>query len=265
MKLRGRVIVVTGAAGGIGGGIARALAAEGATLILADRDGPGAARLSEALRAGGGVAESVEVDVTDRGQVVGLIDRVVARHGRIDQLWNNAGIVQVGPLLEISAEEWRRVFAVNVDGALFGTQAAVGHMLRQDPDPEFGYRGKIVNTSSGAADVGRPMLAAYGASKAALNHLTKSTAAAFADRGICATILYPGNVYEGMWKNIAPRWAEFEGVPAEEVARRRAEETVRGRFQTPDELGEVARFIALSRGMALSGKIVVAEPTVRPA
>lgn len=260
MTLAGRVIVLTGAAGGI----ARALAAEGATLVLADRDGPGAVRLADALRARGGRAEPAVVDVTDRAQVFALVDDVVARYGRIDQLWNNAGVVQVGPLLEISAQEWRRVFAVDVEGALFGTQAAIRHMLRQEPDPDFGYRGKIVNTSSGAADVGRPMLAAYGASKAALNHLTKSTAA-FAEQGICATILYPGNVYEGMWKEIAPRWAEYEGVSAEEVARRRAAETVRGRFQTPEELGAVARFIALSRGLALSGKIVVAEPSVRPA
>ena len=106
------------------------------------------------------------------------------------------------------------------------------------------------------------MLAAYGASKAALNHLTKSLAAAFGDQGLCATLLYPGNVYEGMWRTIAPRWAAYEGIPAETMAARRAAETPTGRFQTPDEVGQIARFVACSPGLALNGKIVYSEPTV---
>lgn len=260
-RLAGRVIVVTGAAGGIGRGIAHALGREQARLVLVDND-EGAERVAAEVRDGGGQAESLTLDVTDRAAALGAVEGIVERHGRLDQLWNNAGLVQVGPLLDISAEEWRRIFAVNVEGAFFMTQAALRSMLRQPVDPDFGYRGKIVNSSSSAAERGRPMLAAYGASKAALNHLTKSVVAAHGADGICATILYPGSVYEGMWQHIDRVWSALEGSPAGEIARQRMAETPTGRFQTPAEVGEIARYIALSRGMALSGKIVAAEPGV---
>ena len=132
-------------------------------------------------------------------------------------MWNNAGIVQVGSLLDVSPEEWRRVFAVNVEGALFGTQAALRQMLDQPLDPTFERRGLIVNTSSGAADRGRPMLPAYGASKAAMTHLMKWTAASYGERGICAVALYPSSIFEGMWKVIDPLWGELEGLPPGEM------------------------------------------------
>jgi meso-butanediol dehydrogenase / (S,S)-butanediol dehydrogenase / diacetyl reductase len=265
VTLDGRVIVLTGAAGGVGGGIARALAPLGPRLVLADRDAEGARRLADEARAAGGTAEAAELDVTDREAFAALIDGVVARHGRIDQLWNNAGLVQIGSLLDVTPEEWRRVFAVNVEGALFGTQAALRHMLEQPVDPELGVRGKIVNVSSGAAQKGRPMLPAYGASKAALNHLTKTTAAAYGERGICAVIFNPTSVMEGMWKDIDARWGGLEGLPPGEMARRRSSESLRGRFQTPEEVGEVAALVARRPGLDLNGKIVVTDATIQDA
>jgi NAD(P)-dependent dehydrogenase (short-subunit alcohol dehydrogenase family) len=262
VRLKDRVVVITGAAGAIGGGIARALGAEGARLVLIDIAAERLERTAQALRDAGAAAEALPLDITDRVAVCAAMGEVAERHGQLDQLWNNAGVVQVGPLLEIDAEEWRRVFAVNVEGALYCTQAALRHMLDRPPDPDFGYRGKIVNVSSGAADRGRPMLAAYGASKAALNHLTKSVAAAFGERGICAASLYPGSVYEGMWQQIDRVWSALEGLPPGEMGRRRAANTPTGRFQTPDELGRIARYIALAPGLALNGKIVYSEPAV---
>src|SRR3954451_6740868 len=121
--LEGQVCIVTGGAGGIGAGLCRALMGHGATVIVVDIDGQAADRLAQELRDGGGAAESRRVDVTSPAEVSALVQDAVHRHGRLDQLWNNAGIVQVGPLLDVSPEEWRRVFAVNVEGALFGTQA----------------------------------------------------------------------------------------------------------------------------------------------
>ena len=261
-RLSGRVVLITGAGGGIGGGIARALAAEGARLELVDINADASERAAEAIRASGGVADSRRLDVTDREAFAACVDDIVARHGRLDQLWNNAGLVQVGPLLDISAEEWRRIFAVNCDGVFYGTQAACRRMQDQSIDPDFGYRGKIVNVSSGAAENGRPMLAAYGATKAAVNHITKSAAAVFEERGICATILYPGDVYEGMWQHIDRVWSDFDGVPAGSHAAKRASENPLGKLQTPDELGVIARWIALQPGMSLSARITRATPGV---
>jgi NAD(P)-dependent dehydrogenase (short-subunit alcohol dehydrogenase family) len=239
------------------------LASNGATVVVVDIDGEGAERVASELAAAGGNAEARRVDVTRSQEVSALVADVARRHGKLDQLWNNAGIVQVGSLLDVSPEEWRRVFAVNVDGALFGTQAALRQMLDQPIDPTFQRRGLIVNTSSGAADRGRPMLPAYGASKAAMTHLMKSTAASYGERGICAVALYPSSIFEGMWKTIDPLWGELEGLPPGEMGRRRTSESLPGRYETPDEVAAIALRIAVRTGLAYNGKIVVTTPTVR--
>lgn len=261
--LAGQVAIVTGGAGGIGTGLCRQLAAAGATVVVADLDGAGAERVSREIQAHGGTAEPFALDVTDPRAVSEAVEAVVRRHGRLDQLWNNAGIVQVGSLLDVTPEEWRRVFAVNVEGALYGTQAALRQMLQQPLDPVFERRGLIVNVSSGAADRGRPMLPAYGASKAAMTHLMKTTAAAFGEQGICAVALYPSSIYEGMWKVIDVRWGALEGLPPGEMGRRRTAETMLGRYETPEEVATIALRVAVRKGQALNGKIVVTTPTVR--
>lgn len=262
-RLHGQVAIVTGGAGGIGTGLCRILAAAGAIVVVADLDGEGAARVSRELEAHGGAAESAPLDVTRPDQVTALVQDVVKRHGRLDQYWNNAGVVQVGALMDVTPDEWRRVFAVNVDGALFGTQAALRQMLQQPLDPVFERRGLIVNVSSGAADRGRPMLPAYGASKAALTHLTKSTAAGYGDQGICAVALYPSSIYEGMWKEIDVRWGALEGLPPGEMGRRRTSESLLGRYETPEEVASIALRVATRPGLGLNGRIVVTTPTVR--
>jgi D-sorbitol dehydrogenase (acceptor) len=264
-ELDGQVAIVTGGAGGIGAGLCRALALAGATVVVADRDDEGARRVCEAIRADGHQADAVRVDVASPREVEAMVRGVVARHGTLDQMWNNAGIVQVGSLLDVSPDEWRRVFAVNVEGALFGTQSALRQMLDQPVDPMFQRRGLIVNTSSGAADRGRPMLPAYGASKAAMTHLTKSTAAAYGERDICAVALYPSSIYEGMWKEIDAVWGELEGLPPGEMGRRRTSESLLGRYEGPDEVAAIALRVATRKGLVLNGKIVVTTPTVRDA
>jgi D-sorbitol dehydrogenase (acceptor) len=262
-ELKGQVCIVTGGAGGIGGGLCRALAAFGATVVVVDIDGDAADRMADELRSTGASAVAQRIDVTSPREVRELVEDMVSDYGKIDQMWNNAGIVQVGSLLDVSPEEWRRVFAVNVEGALFGTQAALRVMLDQPIDPTFQRRGLIVNTSSGAADRGRPMLPAYGASKAAMTHLMKSTAASYGERGICATALYPSSIFEGMWKVIDPLWGELEGLPPGEMGRRRTSESLLGRYETPEEVAAVAMRIATKPGLAYNGKIVVTTPSVR--
>jgi meso-butanediol dehydrogenase/(S,S)-butanediol dehydrogenase/diacetyl reductase len=136
-------------------------------------------------------------------------------------------------------------------------------MLKQPLDLLFQRRGLIVNVSSGAADRGRPMLPAYGASKAAMTHLMKSTAASYGESGISAVALYPSSIYEGMWKEIDVKWGALEGLPPGEMGRRRTSESLLGRYETPEEVAAVAIRIALRPGLAYNGKIVVTTPTVR--
>ncbi|MCC7371497.1 MAG: SDR family oxidoreductase [Chloroflexi bacterium] len=262
-QLQGQIAIVTGGSGGIGTALCKTLAASGATVVVVDIDGAGAARVADEIRAAGGTAEGRRLDVTNPAEVTALVQDVAATYGRLDQLWNNAGIVTIGPLIDISPEDWRRVFAVNVEGALFGTQAALRQMLGQEPHPVARRKGLIVNVSSGAADRGRPMLPAYGASKAAMTHLMKTTAAAYGEQGICATAIYPSSIFEGMWKQIDPEWGAYEGLPPGEMGRRRMSESLLGRYEKPEEVAAIALRIAERTGLAMNGKIVITTPTVR--
>lgn len=262
-ELDGQIVIVTGGSGGIGTALCKTFAASGATVVVVDIDGDGAARVAEEIRAAGGAAEGRRLDVTSPTEVTALVQSVAATYGRLDQMWNNAGIVTIGPLIDISPEDWRRVFAVNVEGALFGTQAALRQMLGQELHRVAQRKGLIVNVSSGAADRGRPMLPAYGASKAAMTHLMKTTAAAYGDQGICATAIYPSSIFEGMWKQIDPEWGAFEGLPPGELGRRRTSESLLGRYEKPEEVAAIALRIAVRTGLTLNGKIIVTTPSTR--
>jgi len=176
MRLVDQVAVVTGAGKGIGQAIAYAFAAEGARVVVADVDADAASATAAAIASSGGQALAVPTDVTSPESQDALFARVRNTFGTVDILVNNAGVFHVAPLLDFPLEAWRRGFAVNLDGALLATQRAGRMMQAQDPHPVTGCRGKILNISSGASEVGRPFLPAYGASKAALNHLSKTSA-----------------------------------------------------------------------------------------
>jgi NAD(P)-dependent dehydrogenase (short-subunit alcohol dehydrogenase family) len=154
------------------------------------------------------------------------------------------------------------VFAVNLDGALLATQRAGRMMQAQDPHPATGCRGKILNISSGAAERGRPYLPAYGASKAALNHLSKSTAVVLGPRAIATTVLYPTSVREGMFGPIADQMAEFEGMSPDDFSAQRAAGSPLERLQKPGEVAVIAVWVAAHAGMSLNGQLVHTEAHV---
>jgi NAD(P)-dependent dehydrogenase (short-subunit alcohol dehydrogenase family) len=129
MKLKDKVAIVTGAAGGIGQGIAEHFAREGARVALADRDGARARDVAASICASGADAAAFEVDVADGASVNRMVEAVSARHGRLDILVNNAGIRYVKPFLEYSEDEWRKTLDVNLTGLFLTCRAAVPHML----------------------------------------------------------------------------------------------------------------------------------------
>src|SRR5207302_633534 len=141
--------------------------------------------------------------------------------------------------------------AFTADGALLATQRAGRMMQAQEPHPTTACRGKILNISSGAAEIGRPYLAAYGASKAALNHLSKSTALVLGPHPIATTVLYPTSVREGMFGPIADQMAEFEGMSPDDFAAQRAAGSPIGRLQKPEEVAAIAVWVAAHAGMSL--------------
>jgi NAD(P)-dependent dehydrogenase (short-subunit alcohol dehydrogenase family) len=185
-KLDGKVALVTGGNQGLGKGIARGLAGEGAALALAARKADSLEQAAGELRSLGGEVLAVPTDVTDEAQVEALFARIVERFGRLDLLVNNAGAFNGGPLDKLSAADWDHVIAVNLRGPFLCTRAAMRIMKPQGV-------GRIINIGSISAQRVRPNSAPYSASKFGIVGLTHVTALEGRDHGITCGCLHPGN------------------------------------------------------------------------
>lgn len=188
MELAGRVAIVTGAGQGIGRAIALELARLGADVGVADLNSAAVESVAEEVRVLGRRGIARTVDVSKKQQVEELVGGINDELGGLDIMVNNAGIISVERFLDLTEEHWDRAFAVNTKGALFGVQAAGRLMV------DAGTKGRIVNMSSVAGKNGRPLLAAYSASKAAIINLTQSAAQALAPHQITVNCICPGVV-----------------------------------------------------------------------
>jgi NAD(P)-dependent dehydrogenase (short-subunit alcohol dehydrogenase family) len=213
-----RVAIVTGGASGIGRALSAALVARGDRVVLADLDGAAAEDVAERLRAGGpGTATAAAVDVRDAGAVTALVTGTAERHGRLDLLFNNAGLGIGGPAEELSPAHWDRTLDVNLRGVLHGVQAAYPLMLRQG-------QGHIVNTASLAGLLPMPGSAPYATTKWAVVGLSLSLRAEGAARGVRVSVVCPGGVDtpildKGMPADL-PRVPSVEGIDTRAVITR---------------------------------------------
>ena len=207
MEIQGKTVIVTGAARGIGRGIAEAFAREGARVVLADLGAVAAERAGSwnyklatledlattavDIRERGGACLALEVDVSDRASCQSLVDQAVEAFGGIDVIVNNAGVIQTGPLVDFAERDWDRIFAVNVKGIFLMSQAALPHLQANG--------GLIINIASVAGKQGFAYMGAYCASKFAAICLTQSMAAELAEYDIRVNAICPGNVDTSMW------------------------------------------------------------------
>jgi 2-hydroxycyclohexanecarboxyl-CoA dehydrogenase len=237
-----RVAVVTGAASGIGLGVARRFAAEGRRVALLDRDGPAAERAAKELAADGTAAIGVEVDVADRPAVDAAFARVRDELGPVEILVTSAGVEAFQPVLDITPESWDRLIGVNLTGTFACIQAALPDMLTA------GW-GRIVTIASSSAQSGAPKMAHYAASKGGVISLTKALAVELARRGITVNTIPPSLVDTPMAR-AAEAAGDFPGVDVV------APMVPLGRAGTPDDIAAACSFLSSDGGSYITGQVI---------
>jgi meso-butanediol dehydrogenase/(S,S)-butanediol dehydrogenase/diacetyl reductase len=249
--VEGRVVVVTGGGSGIGAAIARGCAAEGAAVVVVDRDEVAAQTVADGIAAAGGEALSLRVDVTDRAAVAEGLRATVERFGRLDVCFNNAGFNEPMRFLDITEENFRRIMEVNALGVLIGTQEAARQFLAQ------GSGGKVVNTASIAGRTGFPDFAPYSASKAAVISLTQAAARALAPHGITVNGFAPGVVATPLWTKLD---ADLERIGAGDTGFDSMSSSILlGRPAQPEDIVPTALFLAGPDSDYITGQIIPIE------
>jgi meso-butanediol dehydrogenase / (S,S)-butanediol dehydrogenase / diacetyl reductase len=239
-QLTDRVVLITGAARGIGAASARRLAAAGARVVLADLDGIAVEKLAAEL---GGVA--VRADVTSPADVARMVNEPYARFGRLDVLFNNAGVIRVQPLLDVTEAEWDRVMNVNLKAMFFVLQAAARRMKAQAPMTGGELRGKLIQTASIAGyRGGGPLVAPYNATKAGVISITRTAAQVLAPDKITSNCVCPGAVDTAMWEQIDRETGALHSLAPREAWKKRIAGIPLGRPETADDVAGVVAFLA---------------------
>ena len=244
-RLDGRVAIVTGAAQGIGAAFARAMAAEGASVAVADRDS-GVAVVGE-IEAAGGRAIDVPTDVSDEAACEAMVAATVASFGKLDIIVNNAAIftaVERKPFTDIPVAEWDRLMAVNVKGVWLCCKAAVPAMRGR-------AYGKIISICTGRIFKGAPFFLHYDASKAAVLGITRSLAREVGGDNICVNAIAPGST---MSENVLKRTNWMGGDPRATTASRALK-----REETPEDLIGACVYLASADSDFVTGQTVVVD------
>ena len=240
MRFEGKSVVVTGAASGIGLATAKKLAAEGARLVLGDRNAEGVAAAAAELGAIG-----MALDVADEASCAALIDRAVAEHGGLDVLCNIAGVLDFGRLEDLDKSRWDRTIAVNLTGVYLMSRLAMPHLLN--------VRGNIVNMASAAGLVGVPFNAIYVASKHGVVGLTKALALEFSKEGVRVNAVCPGGVKTPMVQQAPPEDIDWQMVM------RSASWLDGGEMAEPEDIADTVAFLASSQARRITGACIAVD------
>lgn len=253
MTVTNKVALITGAAQGIGRAIALRLAKDGFDLTLVDLKEDKLEAVAKEVEALGRRATTFTADVSRRDDIHAAVNYTEKELGGFDVIVNNAGIAQVKPLSDVMPEEVDRIFKINIEGVLWGIQAAAAKFK------ERGQKGKIINASSIAGHDGFAMLGVYSATKFAVRALTQSAAKEYASAGITVNAFCPGIVGTDMWEEIDERFSEITGTPKGETYKKFVEGIALGRAQTPEDVAAVVSFLAGSDSDYITGQALLAD------
>lgn len=252
--LLGKVAIVTGGGGGIGRAIALRLADDGALVSVVDKRPEASRETAAEVERRGGRALALEADVTEEAAVRTSIARTVEEFRRLDVMVNNAGVISVAALVDITAAEWDRIFAVNVRGLFLGCKEAARQMVEQ------GGGGRIINASSGAGRRGYALVSAYCASKFAVVGLTQSLAVELAPHGITVNAYCPGHVTSTeMWAQIDEEFARIKRVPVGATKAAAAQDSPMQRVARAEEVAAVVAFLASDDASFITGESIVVD------
>ncbi|MBI1239875.1 MAG: 3-hydroxybutyrate dehydrogenase [Alphaproteobacteria bacterium] len=251
MRMKDYVAVVTGAGSGIGREIALHFTDEGARIAICDIDMKGAAETQDMIRAKGGEAICVEMNVTDEKAVNDGVDRVAKEWGRIDTLVSNAGIQIVHPIEEFPLADFRKILAIHLDGAFLTTKACVKHMYKQKS-------GSLIYMGSVHSHEASPLKSAYVAAKHGILGLARVMAKEGGKHGVRANVICPGFVKTPLVEKQIPEQARDLGISEKDVIETiMLGETVDKLFTTVQDVARVAVFLASFESNALTGQSVI--------
>ena len=247
MQLTEKVALITGGASGIGRATARLFALEGAAVVIADMNARAAQEAVDEIKQAGGRVCFEPADVTQAADCRRVVERILREFGKIDILFNNAGIIRRATVLDLSEEDWDRVMAVNVKSIYLLSREVIPHMQKAGG-------GSIINTASGWGLTGGAKAAVYCASKGAVVLLTKAMAVDHGPQNIRVNCICPGDTDTGMLRNEAQQLGEARDRFMVEAAKRPL-----GRVGSPEEIAQAALYLASDASSFVTGTALVVD------
>jgi meso-butanediol dehydrogenase/(S,S)-butanediol dehydrogenase/diacetyl reductase len=253
-RVQDRVVVVTGGAGGIGSAACSAIAAEGGKVVVADLDGDAAKAVAEEIKADGGSATSIGVDVTDRAQVRAMVQAAVEAFGALNVIFNNAGMNRPRSFMDVDEANFDEIVRVNTWGVIVCTQEAARQMIVQ------GGGGKIINTGSIASRQGYWEFVPYCVAKFGTLAVTQATARGLIEHGITVNAFAPGVVDTPMWVGLNEDIRTITDQPADANPMQEfATNTLIGRPASPAELAPFLVYLASSESDYMTGQMYMVD------